>query len=81
MVYTALLVLLKARLGSINFPQVVFLLISAQAAWEMGAELCAKAADHQQYRRYCQSVTPIPRVIFWTTALALTVLGWWAALG
>ena len=78
--YTIVLVLLKVMRGEGSFLAVFFLLISTQATWEIGSELRAKAADYQQYRRYYQSVTPIPRVIFWTAAIILTVLGWWVAI-
>ena len=78
--YAALLVILNFMRGSSSFPEVFFLLISAQAVWEIGSELVAKAADYQPYRRYYQSVNPIPRLIFWTAALSLTGLGWWVAI-
>lgn len=79
--YAALLVILNFMRGSSSFPGVFFLLISAQAAWEIGSELWAKAAAYQPYRRYYRSATFIPRAIFWTAALTLTVLGWWVAIG
>jgi hypothetical protein len=79
--YTALLVLWKVVCGSGNLPEIFFLLISAHATWEIGAELLAKAADFQRYRKYYESVTPIPRLIFWTSTILLTVLGWLVAIG
>ena len=79
--YTALLVTLYVVRGSSTVAEVFFLLISAHATWEIASELWTKAADYQRYRRYYQWVTPIPRVIFWTAAIILTVLGWWVAIG
>ncbi len=79
--YAALMVILNIARGSGNFPEIFFLLISAHATWEIGAEILAKAADYQQYREYYESVTPIPRLIFWTSTLTITVLGWLVAIG
>lgn len=79
--YTALLVMLKVVRGGGNFLEIFFLLISAQATREIGAEILAKAADYQQYREYYESVTPIPRLICWTSTIILTVLGWLVAIG
>lgn len=79
--YTALLVLWKFVCSSGNLPEIFFLLISAHATWEIGAEILAKAADYQQYREYYESVTLIPRLIFWISTITLTMLGWLVAIG
>jgi hypothetical protein len=78
--YTALMVILKLVRDPGNVLGIIFTLISAQAAWEIGAEILSMAANRQQYHEYYAGIILFPRLIFWSSMVALAILGWLVAL-
>jgi hypothetical protein len=66
--------------GQANLQKIIFVFISAHAAWEIISEIFTITRSGDLYLKHYEGVTIIPRTIFWTFAIVLTLVGWIIAL-
>ena len=59
---------------------VLFVLASAQAAWEMASEGLVILQDSATYRISYSALIRLPRGLFWVTGVMLTAAGWMVVL-
>lgn len=78
--YLAVNLALAAVRGNFNRPIVLFLFVSAHAAWEMMAEGYTMASGGRFYRQCYQGTSRLPRWIFWPVAAVLSLAGWIVAV-
>jgi hypothetical protein len=62
--------------GHASLLEIVLILTSTHAAWEVMSEILTITTDVQLYREYYQGITIIPRIVFWISMGTLTVIGW-----
>lgn len=75
-VYMLVLIVLLYTTGHTGMGEVLFLLISGQAAWEIMCEGLVILEGAAAYRKAYNGVTRIPRLLFWTTGGLLAAAGW-----
>lgn len=73
MLVVFVLVYVKGRSG---MREILFLLVSGQAAWELLSEGLLVFENSEAYSASYEGFTRFPRIIFWTTAGMFTVAGW-----
>lgn len=56
--------------------QILVLLISTHATWEMMSEMWTIGRDRRFYRDSYAEVSPGPRIFFWLCTAGLTLAGW-----
>jgi hypothetical protein len=78
--YTGLMLALTYVTGHTGFIEIVLVLISTHAAWEIVAEIITIASDMSLYRKYYEGIAVIPRVIFWILTGTLALAGWFIIL-
>jgi hypothetical protein len=66
--------------GQTNLAKIILVFISTHAAWEIISEIFTITRSGDLYRNHYERVTIIPRTIFWTFAIVLTLAGWIIAL-
>jgi hypothetical protein len=66
--------------GQANLAKIILVFISTHAAWEIISEIFTIIRSGDLYRKHYERVTIIPRTIFWTFAIVLTLVGWIIAL-
>ncbi len=76
LLYTGVLLAVTFTTAHANLLDIVLVLVSTHAAWEIASEIFAISSDPQLYRRCYKGVTLAPRVIFWIFAGVLTTIGW-----
>lgn len=59
-----------------NLPQVLFVLVGIQAAWEMLSEASTIIGNSPYYRMCYKGLPKLPRLAFWTAAGILTAGAW-----
>jgi hypothetical protein len=59
-----------------NWLEVILVLISTHAAWEIMAEGLTMFSNVSGYRQFYKDITVIPRAVFWCSTTALVILGW-----
>lgn len=72
---TAVFVLAYIK-GRTGVGEVLFLLASIQAAWEIMSEALAVLEDFAAYRASYRGITKMPRTCFWVAMGMLTFAGW-----
>jgi hypothetical protein len=75
-VYMIVLIVLFYIKGRTGMGEVLFLLVSGQATWEIMSEGHMILADSTSYRKTYDGVLRIPRLLFWATAGMLAAAGW-----
>lgn len=75
----AILILVDVR-GHMSMGIVLFVLASAQAAWEMASEGLVILQDSATYRISYSALIRLPRGLFWVTGVMLTAAGWMVVL-
>lgn len=60
----------------VNFMNLIVVIVSAQAGWEISAEIYTFISNNNKYRKCYEGITLIPRIIFWSSTAALTLMGW-----
>ena len=78
--YTGVMLALASVTGHTGFLEIVLVLISTHAAWEIVAEIYTITGNFLLYRKYYEKITVIPRIIFWILTGTLTVIGWFIIL-
>lgn len=73
MLIVFVLALITAKTG---MAEILFLLVSVQAAWEILSEGLVLLENSAAYRISYNGITRLPRVLFWTLAGMLTATGW-----
>lgn len=68
--------LLIALFARRNLIEIIIILTSTHAAWEMMAEIFTIVSDAAHYKKCYRGVTVVPRAIFWTVTGSLAVAGW-----
>ncbi len=76
LLYAGVLLAVSFATGHANLLNIVLVLVSAHAAWEIASEIFAISSDLQLYRRCYKGVTTAPRIIFWIFTSVLTTIGW-----
>lgn len=74
--YTGGMLALASVRGHTGLIDIILVLISTHAAWEIVAEIYAIADNVELYRRYYENATVVPRVIFWIVTGVLSLTGW-----
>ncbi|MEN8263916.1 MAG: hypothetical protein ABFR82_10660 [Nitrospirota bacterium] len=74
--YTGVMLALASVTGHTGLLEIVLVLISTHAAWEITAEIYTIASNVHLYRKYYEKITLIPRAIFWIITGAFAVTGW-----
>ncbi len=74
--YTGVMLALASITGHTGLIEIILVLISTHAAWEIAAEIFTIASDAPLYRKYYEEITVIPRVIFWVFTGTLSLTGW-----
>lgn len=74
--YTGIMFALAFITGHTDLIEIILVLISTHAVWEIVAEIFTIAGDAQLYREYYEEITVIPRVIFWIFTGTLSITGW-----
>ena len=74
--YTVLMLALTFVTGHASLLEIIFVLISTHAAWEVMSEILTITSDAQLYSEYYQGITIIPRIVFWISMGTLTIIGW-----
>ena len=69
--YTAIITANRANLSNL-----ILVFISTHAAWEIMSEILTIMSDAQFYHQCYEKVSIIPRALFWSSAIVLTLLGW-----
>ena len=80
LLYTVVMVALSFTIGHTDLAEIVIILISTHAAWEIISEKFTISSDAQLYRSCYEKITMIPRIAFWLSMSALTIIGWWVVL-
>jgi len=78
--YAVLLVSVSIINGHTQFYEIILVLISLFAMWEIFAETYAILRKDNCYSLYYKGVSLIPRIIFWTGTSTLVSIGWIIAL-
>lgn len=78
--YTGVMLALAFVTGHTNLIEIILVLVSTHAAWEIMAEIITIASDMLLYRKYYERITIIPRIIFWIFTGTLAILGWFIVL-
>ena len=78
--YTGVMLALAYVTVHTGLLEIVLVLISTHAAWEIMAEIYTIASNVPLYRKYYEKITLIPRVIFWIITGAFAVTGWFIIL-
>ena len=60
--------------------EIIFLLVSIQAAWELMSEGFVVLENPVAYRRSYNGITRLPRILFWAVGGMLAVAGWLVVL-
>lgn len=76
LLYTSVMLMLASFMKHFSMVEIILVLISTHAAWEMMAEIRTIADDVTLYRKYYENITVIPRAIFWILTGTLAVMGW-----
>jgi hypothetical protein len=74
--YVFFMLISSSTKGPITLTAILFITISAQAAWEMVAELLTILSNIKEYRQYYNGIDPLPRKIFWLSVIFLGTMGW-----
>jgi hypothetical protein len=74
--YTGLMLAMASISRHSGLIEIILVLISTHAAWEIAAEIFTIANGTSLYRKYYEDITVIPRVIFWILTGILAVTGW-----
>ncbi|MHB8772787.1 MAG: hypothetical protein ACYC7J_17470 [Syntrophales bacterium] len=74
--YIFMIIVLLYVKGRTGMGQILFLLVSVQAVWEIVSESFMVLENSALYRRSYDGVTKLPRILFWATAGMLTAAGW-----
>jgi len=74
--YMLLIIALAYIKGLSGMWEILLLLVSGQAAWEIMSEGLVVFEDSAAYSAAYEGVTRFTRLLFWTTAGMLTVAGW-----
>ncbi|MBU4317477.1 MAG: hypothetical protein KKF30_09395 [Proteobacteria bacterium] len=61
--------------GRTGFGDVVFILISVHAAWEILSECLVAGTDFKAYREFYRGKLLIPQLLFWTVGTMLVAAG------
>ena len=78
--YTLIMLALAFFAGNTEWTEVVLVLISTHAAWEIASEVVTITDDVPLYRKYYQGVSMVPRIVFWVFTGLLSVTGWFVLL-
>ncbi len=78
--YTSIMLALAFFAGNTEWTEVVLVLISTHAAWEIAAEIITITGDVPLYRKYYQGVSMVPRIVFWVFTGSLAATGWFVLL-
>lgn len=74
--YMLLIIVLAYIKDRAGIWEILFLLVSGQAAWEILSEGLVVFEDSAVYSASYEGVTRFPRIFFWTIAGMLTIAGW-----
>ncbi len=66
--------------GHSGLLEIVLVLISTHAAWEIASEVITITGDVPLYRKYYQEVSMVPRIVFWVFTGSLATTGWFVLL-
>jgi hypothetical protein len=80
MFYTGVMLALASITGNTALTEIILVLISTHAAWEIVSEIITIANDVPLYRKYYKETTVIPRIIFWILTGTLAIAGWFIIL-
>ena len=75
-VYVLVVFVLAYVKGRAGMKEILLLLVTGQAAWELLSEGLLVFENSEAYSASYEGFTRFPRIIFWTTAGMLTVAGW-----
>lgn len=78
--YTGVMLALASVTGHTSLIEIIIVLISTHAAWEIMAEIFTIANDVPLYREYYKEITVIPRAMFWIFTGTLFITGWYITL-
>ncbi|MBU1706089.1 MAG: hypothetical protein ABIG67_04650 [Pseudomonadota bacterium] len=62
--------------GRTSMGEILFLLVSVQATWEIMSESFVMLENSALYRKSYDRVTKLPRILFWAAGGILTAAGW-----
>jgi hypothetical protein len=74
--YTGGMLVLASIRGHTGLIEIILVLISTHAAWEIAAEIVTITGNVPLYRKYYEEITIVPRVMFWVLTGALSLTGW-----
>ncbi len=74
--YTVVMLALAFVTGHASLLEIILVLTSTHAAWEVMSEILTISSDVQLYREYYEGITRIPRIVFWISMGTLTMIGW-----
>ena len=74
--YAVVMLALTFVTGRVSLLEIILVLISTHAAWEVMSEILTITSDDQRYREFYQGITIIPRIVFWISMGTLTIIGW-----
>lgn len=80
MVYGVIAFSVTIARGHDSLPALITVLAGCFAAWEMLAEAYTMGHEAALYRRAYRSVSPLPRILFWSITMSLTLACWAIAL-
>jgi hypothetical protein len=80
MLYTGLMLALASVTGHTGLSEIVLVLVSTHAAWEIVSEIIIIASDVSLYRKYYEEITVIPRITIWILNGTLALTGWFILL-
>ncbi len=78
LLYTGVFLAITVGSGQACLSGMILVLIGSHAFWEIITELYTVTRDSRFYRESYETVTRIPRIIFWIVTSALTILGWFS---
>ncbi len=80
MLYTGSVLALAVATHHTSLLEIIIVMISTHAVWELISELLTITSDAQLYRKFYERITTIPRIIFWGSVSVLATAGWLVVL-
>lgn len=74
--YLFAIIFLTYAKGQTSMGEILFVLMSTQATWEIVSEIFVLLQDSILYRKSYNGVIRLPRIIFWASGGILTAAGW-----
>ena len=75
LLYVGILLSMSIGESRISWFKMLFLVVSAQAVWEIMSEFFTMFSDIESYRACYAGVTKLPRIIFWLTSVLAALTG------